>query len=155
LTIVRNRCFDVLRHKESHPATSLDYNYNTSENADDFDTASFRAQKSLSPEQWVEQQEAVEAVCRCVDRLQADYRKAIILVDIQGMDYSEAAQALGRPVGTVKSRLARGRAQVLQMLSLLPGASSPTARSETAAARAGKKTFFRDQLDTSAYSAEI
>jgi RNA polymerase sigma-70 factor (ECF subfamily) len=153
LTIVRNRCYDELRHKGSHPVTSLDYNYNTRENADFLEAASFRAQKSLSPEQWVEQQEAVEAVCRCVDRLPADYRKAVILVDIQGMDYSEAAQALGRPVGTVKSRLARGRAQVLQMLSLPPAASFTTARFK-AAAMTGKKTFFRDQLDTLEYPAK-
>lgn len=155
LTIVRNRCYDVLRHKGSHPETSLDYHYNIRENADDLDAASFRAQKSLSPEQWVEQQEAVEAVCRCVDRLPIDYRKAVILVDIQGMDYSEAAQALGRPVGTIKSRLARGRAQILQMLSLPPAASSIPARFEAAATLAGNKTFFRDQLDTLAYPAEM
>ena len=120
LTIVRNRCFDELRRKGSHPVSSLDYDYLTRENADDLDAVSYRTQKSLSPEQWVEQQEEVAAVCRCVDQLPADYRKAIILVDMQGMDYTEAAQALGRPVGTVKSRLSRGRAQVLQWLDQAP-----------------------------------
>jgi RNA polymerase sigma-70 factor (ECF subfamily) len=32
-----------------------------------------------------------------------------VLVDIQGLSYAEAAEALGKPIGTVKSRLARGR----------------------------------------------
>ncbi len=67
LTIVRNRCFDELRHKGSHPETSLDMHGDTSENADVLEAVSFREQKSLSPEQWVEQQEAVDAVCRCVE----------------------------------------------------------------------------------------
>ena len=120
LTIVRNRCFDELRRKGSHPVTSLDYECQTGENIDVLDAVSYRAQKNLSPEQWVEQQEAVAAVCRCVEQLPADFRKAVTLVDIQGMDYTEAAQALGRPVGTVKSRLSRGRAQVIQMLDLPP-----------------------------------
>jgi RNA polymerase sigma-70 factor, ECF subfamily len=151
LTIVRNRCYDELRHKGSHPVSSLDYNYNTCENSDDLDAASYRSQKGLSPEQWVEQQEAVEAVCRCVERLPVDYRKAIILVDIQGMDYSEAAQALGRPVGTVKSRLSRGRAQVIQMLGLPPAVTTSPARF----GRVSKNAFIGEPLDSLASCTEM
>ncbi len=118
LTIVRNRCYDALRRHGKYVTTSLDYNYNTCENEDVLELSSFREEKGLSPEQWVEQRETVAAICRCVDQLPADYRKAMVLVDIQGLDYSEAAQMLGRPVGTIKSRLARGRAQVKHMLTL-------------------------------------
>ena len=150
LTIVRNRCFDELRRKGRHSVTSLDYNYNTCENAFDLDAASYRAQKGLTPEQWIEQQEAVEAVCRCVDQLPADYRKAVILVDIQGMDYSEAAQVLGRPVGTIKSRLSRGRAQVLQMLGLPPAGSI-----EPPASRAGKNTYLGELLEPLVFQTEM
>ena len=107
LTIVRNRCYDALRHHLKNATTSLDYNYNTWEE-DALEATSFHDDKSLTPEQWVEQKETVSAICRCVDQLPADYRKVIVLVDIQGMDYSEAARVLGRPVGTIKSRLARG-----------------------------------------------
>ena len=117
LTIVRNRCYDELRRKGHHPVTSLDTHYNTEENEDALEAASFQAQKGLSPEQWVEQREAIEAVYHCAWQLPPDYRKVVLLVDFGGMDYSEAASALGRPVGTVKSRLARGRAQILQEIS--------------------------------------
>jgi len=141
LTIVRNRCYDELRRKGSHPVTSLDYDCHAWDNADDLDTLSYRAQKGLSPEQWVEQQEAVEAVYRCVEQLPADYRKAVILVDIQGMDYSEAAQTLGRPVGTVKSRLSRGRAQVIQWLGQAPAGPARPDRFEAAVTPAGKNDF--------------
>jgi len=45
--------------------------------------------------------------------LQADYRAAVILIDVEGHSYAEAALALGVPVGTVRSRLFRAR-RVLQ-----------------------------------------
>jgi RNA polymerase sigma-70 factor (ECF subfamily) len=41
----------------------------------------------------------------------------IIMVDVQGLDYGEASQAIGKPIGTVKSRLSRGRARVQDCLS--------------------------------------
>jgi RNA polymerase sigma-70 factor (ECF subfamily) len=117
LTIVRNRCYDALRHHMKNATTSLDYNYNTWAE-DTIETTYLHDDMSLTPEQWVEQKETVTAICECVDQLPNEYRKVIVLVDIQGMDYAEAARVLGRPVGTIKSRLARGRAQVHRMLSM-------------------------------------
>lgn len=116
LTIVRNRCYDSIRRHKKYVTTSLDYNYNTRENEDVLESSSFKDEEDLSPEQRVEQNETVRAICQCVDQLPVNYRKAMVLVDIQGMDYAEAARILGKPVGTIKSRLARGRAQVQQML---------------------------------------
>jgi len=50
----------------------------------------------------------------------------VVLVDIQGMDYSEAAEVIGKPLGTVKSRLARARMRMRNCLQrfweLLPQA---------------------------------
>jgi len=124
-TIVRNRCFDVLRHKRIRPVTSLDTNDYTWDNQDAHEMNSCLVHKDLPLEQKLEQQEAVERVCQCLGQLSGDYRKAIFLVDIQGMGYSEAAKVIGRPVGTVKSRLARGRAQITQMLNETPATSRP------------------------------
>ena len=45
--------------------------------------------------------------------LQADYRAAVIMIDVEGYSYAEAAVALGVPIGTVRSRLFRAR-RVLQ-----------------------------------------
>ncbi len=41
----------------------------------------------------------------------------MILVDVQGMDYNEVAQAVGKPLGTIKSRLARARLRLRDCLS--------------------------------------
>ena len=48
--------------------------------------------------------------------LPPEYRLALILVDIDGMDYTEAAAAMGVPMGTVKSRLARARIKMRSKL---------------------------------------
>jgi RNA polymerase sigma-70 factor (ECF subfamily) len=50
-----------------------------------------------------------EAVLRAVDALPEAFREAVVLSDIEGLNYQETARVLGVPVGTVKSRLFRGR----------------------------------------------
>ncbi len=52
-------------------------------------------------------------------RLPADQRVALVLVDVQGYPVAEAAEILGVPVGTVKSRCARGRARLAALLGYL------------------------------------
>ena len=50
-------------------------------------------------------------------RLPADYRAAIVLCDVLGYDYAEIARQLDVPIGTVRSRIHRGRAQLRRMLT--------------------------------------
>jgi len=65
----------------------------------------------------VERNESEKSLYRKLDELQDIYRDIITLIDIQGFDYLEAAQALNVPVGTVKSRLARARLQMKEKLT--------------------------------------
>ena len=51
-----------------------------------------------------------------VDRLHARYRAPFVLCDLEGLSYQEAAQHLGCPIGTVRSRLARGRERLRSLL---------------------------------------
>ena len=53
--------------------------------------------------------EQIEALRRSVLSLPLRYREAVVLCDLQEMSYADAAEALGCPVGTVRSRLNRGR----------------------------------------------
>lgn len=48
--------------------------------------------------------------------LNEKYRRAVLLVDVHGLTYAECAEALGIPIGTVMSRLSRGRAQLRKAL---------------------------------------
>jgi RNA polymerase sigma-70 factor (ECF subfamily) len=51
-----------------------------------------------------------------VDRLPTPYREVVVLSDMEGLGYAEIAESLGIPVGTVKSRLFRGRRQLQREL---------------------------------------
>jgi len=56
-----------------------------------------------------ERPELAEAIRRALDKLPEEFRTAVVLVDIEDQSYAEAARVLGVPVGTVRSRLFRGR----------------------------------------------
>lgn len=51
-----------------------------------------------------------------IDTLPEAFRMAVVLVDVQGFSYQEASASLGVPVGTVRSRLARGRSRLQEAL---------------------------------------
>jgi RNA polymerase sigma-70 factor, ECF subfamily len=61
-------------------------------------------------------------------KLDPDFREVVLLCELEGLQYEEAAQALGIPVGTVRSRLARARARLLALLSDEP--ATPSVRKE-------------------------
>jgi RNA polymerase sigma-70 factor, ECF subfamily len=61
--------------------------------------------------------ETIDQVRRAVLSLPLVYREAIVLCDLQDTSYEEAAQALDCPIGTVRSRLSRGRSMLAQKLS--------------------------------------
>lgn len=58
---------------------------------------------------------------RALDALPQDRREALLLVGAGGMSYEEAAGICGAPVGTIKSRVARGRQQLAEMLAAATG----------------------------------
>ncbi len=61
------------------------------------------------PEEEVEANDLREILENTLDRLPYNYRLVLLLIDVQKLNYIEAASAMGVPIGTVKSRLARGR----------------------------------------------
>src|SRR5215813_1354580 len=60
-----------------------------------------------------------------LDRLPGEQREVILLVGLEGMSYETAAQVLGIPVGTVRSRLSRGRDALRRLMGLPDARSSP------------------------------
>lgn len=72
-------------------------------------------------------EETVEQVRRAVTMLPQHYREAVTLCDLQARDYATAAKMLDCPIGTVRSRLARGREILAARLRTVPaGAKKPT-----------------------------
>jgi RNA polymerase sigma-70 factor, ECF subfamily len=69
--------------------------------------------------------EGVEALRRAVLALPRRYREVVILCDLEELDYADAAQVLGCPIGTIRSRLHRARALLLEKLHRERGARAP------------------------------
>jgi RNA polymerase sigma-70 factor (ECF subfamily) len=71
---------------------------------------------NMMPEAEFDRHELEEVVQHALIQLDMDQRTVVILVDQQQFDYREAAQVLGIPIGTVKSRLARARLRLRDIL---------------------------------------
>lgn len=72
-------------------------------------------------------------------RLPRDFRLAVVMCDVQGMTYDEIAEATGWPIGTVRSRIHRGRKQLREHLTAAPDADAdaPTIRPRASRPPAG------------------
>lgn len=109
LRIVTNTAYDMLRRSAKYPTQAL---IPEDENGEELDSVSWLADPSSSVQDVVEQRELSNELDRLLRELPLAYRNVILLVDVQQLDYAEAAQALNVPIGTVKSRLARARIQM-------------------------------------------
>jgi RNA polymerase sigma-70 factor (ECF subfamily) len=106
LRIVTNACYDELRRRKRRPTTPLEPRDPFNE---EIESPYWVADPGESPEDYSERVELGDAIQHCLEDLSPDYRTVVVLVDIQGMDYAQAAAVLGKPLGTIKSRLARAR----------------------------------------------
>jgi RNA polymerase sigma-70 factor, ECF subfamily len=113
LRIVTNCCIDMLRRLQKHPLTSLEP---VDQDGEEFESSSWLVDPNPSIESRVESEEMMRAVRNCLDQLHPDYRTAVILVDVQELDYLEASKIMGLGMGTFKSRLARARLRLRNAL---------------------------------------
>ena len=103
--IVRNTwCSRVARHAK---VTSMAPRHHSGESTPD---------DALDPEARLLQQTTVARVREALDQLPVDSREVIVLREIEGMSYKEIAAVVQVPIGTVMSRLARGRERLLALL---------------------------------------
>jgi RNA polymerase sigma-70 factor (ECF subfamily) len=118
LRIATNVCYDVLRAKKRRPAVSLDA---SDPNADDSPLQI--ADHHESPDDLALRRELAIAIQAGLAHLPEDQRLVVVLSDVQGLAYEEIAQITNTNLGTVKSRLSRGRARMREILragELLP-----------------------------------
>ncbi len=109
LRIVTNGAFDELRRRQRRPQSPLEPQ---TEDGEESPEPSWLADPGESPQELAERVELNAAIQRCLAQLEPEFRAAIVLVDVQGMDYSEVSEIMRRPLGTVKSRLARARSRL-------------------------------------------
>ncbi len=114
LRIATNTCNDFFRTLRSHPTVAL---VPEDEAGDEMESSSWLTDPHPSVEVEMESEEISQKLYRLLVELPVAYRIVIVLVDLNGIDYSEAAQVLNIPIGTVRSRLARARLRMMEKLS--------------------------------------
>lgn len=111
LRIATNRSYDLLRARSRRPVSSLD--------AELFEVEpewTSQAVATEAPDAHVARTELSGYLERALATLPDDQRLAIVLSDVQGYGYDEIAEICGVAVGTVKSRISRGRARLRDLL---------------------------------------
>ena len=117
--VATNACLDELRRRKRRPLVGL---------PDDLGRGDRR---DLSPQvaAGIEVLPDRLAIDAALDHLSEEFRAPVVLRDLCDLDYAEIAQILGIPPGTVRSRIARGRAQLATLLD--PGNQDPDRRRPT------------------------
>jgi RNA polymerase sigma-70 factor (ECF subfamily) len=122
LRIATNRCYDELRRRQRRPAGS-------------FDELGFEPRVEWStlaageePQERAERLELARALELALAQLPDDQRLVVVLSDVQGYSYDEIAAITGVELGTIKSRLSRGRGRLRQALRGAPGGGELFAR---------------------------
>lgn len=114
LTIVRNTWYERFGQRANTTPTI------------EFDSAKDdRSDDRPDPESRVLQRETTDRVQRAIESLPTDFREVIVLREIEELSYKEIAAIVGIPIGTVMSRLARGRDRLLQLLEADHGERQP------------------------------
>jgi len=114
-TMARNLLVDHFRKtKQDRVTDSLDAA--PSEHEDAMPLSEQLPDTGVTPDVRAQSQEIGETVHRALQKLSPDLREAVILRDLQDMDYKDIATVLKVPEGTVKSRINRGRAELARLL---------------------------------------
>ncbi|MBN1580421.1 MAG: sigma-70 family RNA polymerase sigma factor [Anaerolineae bacterium] len=111
MRIVTNACYDQLRVKKRRPTASLDAIVYS-----DQEESQLQGSQQERPEEYVDQQELGQLIQRGLETLPAEQRAIVVLIDIQEFQYDQVSEALGISLGTVKSRLSRGRRKLRDFL---------------------------------------
>ena len=106
--ITMNTCLDELRRKKIRQAASLDQMLEVGWSPVD---------EENSTERHADNQELKRNLSKAIQTLPEEMRAAVVLRDVQGFSYDEIASMLSTNVGTVKSRISRGREKLREILS--------------------------------------
>jgi RNA polymerase sigma-70 factor (ECF subfamily) len=113
-TMTRNLLVDNFRRTKNLRVTgSLDEGW---DEADELRPSDRLTASGPSPHESAAQKELAKMVQGALAKVSPELREAVILRDLQDLDYKEIAQVLGIPEGTVKSRISRGRAELARLL---------------------------------------
>lgn len=111
--VVVNTCYDEIRRRHRRREVPL---FQVNADGDDLEADCWLADPAPGVEQIADAKEFDKTVQRCLQSLAPVYRTMLVLVDLEGLSYEEAATAARVPMGTVRSRLARARLALRERL---------------------------------------
>ncbi len=114
LRIANNVCIDELRRQRRRTTVPIEGERDGEPVTVDV------ADPAAGPEELAERSEVRSRIAAGLAELPPEQRAAIVMADVQGFSYEEVADALGCSVGTVKSRIFRGRERLRRFLQSLP-----------------------------------
>ncbi|HEX2912610.1 MAG TPA: sigma-70 family RNA polymerase sigma factor [Chloroflexia bacterium] len=124
LRIASNICYDRLRARQRRPTTSLEALIEDAEEVGGSDLALLEDPQG-DPIDHATRRELARELASALQSLPEEQRLVVILSDVQGMSYDEIVYITGASLGTVKSRISRGRLKIREYLQksreLLPG----------------------------------
>ncbi len=114
LKIVHNLSIDEIRRRKLHSWISLE-----PENCEGqlIDDAAWLVDPASSPEDACIERESWGRIAQFIDHLTDPLREVLVLIDIEGLNYREAAMILNVPIGTIRSRVWRARASLRAVLA--------------------------------------
>jgi RNA polymerase sigma-70 factor (ECF subfamily) len=133
LRIVANACLDELRRRKRRPAVPLEELAAGEEDDGDPESLAVLADPAEGPEAAAVRADLRRSLEYCLHRLPDEQRTTVLLVDVHALDYAEAARALRIALGTVKSRVARARADLRDCLQNKGELPAPSRRLESEA----------------------
>jgi RNA polymerase sigma-70 factor (ECF subfamily) len=114
MRIVTNLCYDELRRRKRRPTVPLEPISEDGE--EELESPGWMQDGEAGPEERAEQADLNRAIEHCLGGLPDEFRAVAVMIDIQGMDYQEVSEVVGKPLGTIKSRLARARVRLRDCL---------------------------------------
>jgi RNA polymerase sigma-70 factor, ECF subfamily len=124
LRIASNICYDRLRSRNRRPSTSLDAMIEEAEKVGGSDLGLLEDSQS-DPLDFATRRELARELAQALQSLPDEQRVVVVLSDVPGMSYDEIVYITGASLGTVKSRISRGRLKIREYLhkskELLPG----------------------------------
>ena len=134
LAIVRNVFYTQWRRaRTAGPTTEFDEDMHSF--ADD-EALPEMGRANTNPESIVSRQDDIRLLDQALAMLPAEYREALVLREVEDLSYKEIAAALGVPIGTVMSRLARARRLMLESFNRLTRGNHESQRRQNPALRA-------------------
>jgi RNA polymerase sigma-70 factor (ECF subfamily) len=111
--------FGIARNKIMKYNERLPREISIVERQEDASGGGLTLRDSFTPAMWAEQRERLEKVRAAVMDLPVEFRETVVLCELEEMSYEQAARMLDCPIGTIRSRLHRGRALLLAKLEML------------------------------------